>query len=85
MFGFFQVLLVLMFEFDIVLDIIFDLFMFLSECSFKVVDFVLFLLKVIADSCVVFFVSFQFLLQNRVLFVHLVYEGFYLYYFFVYL
>ena len=85
MFGLFEVLLVLMFKFDIILDIIFDLLMFLSEGSFKIIDFILFLFKVIADSCVILFISLQFLLQNCVLLVHLVDESFDLYYLFVYL
>lgn len=68
MFGLFDVLLILVLEFDIPLDLVLDELMLICEGTFQQVDVSLFLVKVVVDTCILVLVVPQSFLQMCVFF-----------------
>lgn len=66
MFGFFEVLLVLVLEFDKVLDQIFYLLVFFAVNLSQMVDFTFFFLQIIGDACVLVLVWLEFIFERLV-------------------
>ena len=50
--------------------------MFIWKSTFQVINFVLFYLQILADSCIFFLKTFQFFFEDCVFFLHLVDIGF---------
>lgn len=65
--SFFDILLVLMLQFYVILDLILDKFMLVGKCFLQYIDPILLLIQVIIDPLILMLVILEFILQDSVL------------------
>lgn len=70
MFGLFEDLLVLVFDFDVIFDLALDLVVLLGECALEQVDVVFLLVHIIVDTHILLLIPLQLLLQQHILLTH---------------
>lgn len=75
MFGLLEVLLVMVFDLDVVLDLVLDELVLLRKYLLQIVDFGLFLLQFAAHPAVLLLIVLELVLQQTVLDIHLVDVG----------
>lgn len=67
MLSFLDVFLVLMFELNVIFDLIFYELMLISECPLEIIDPIFLLVKVVIDTCILMLVVLKFVPQCSVL------------------
>ncbi len=76
MLGLFDIFLVFVLKFDVLLHLVFDQLMLLGKRPLKTIDFVLLQVEVVTHPRVLILIAFEFFPKNGVLFTHLVYKRF---------
>lgn len=76
MLGLFDIFLVFVLKFNVLLDLVFDQLMLLGKCLLKTIYSILLQVEVVTHPRVLILIAFELSSENSVLFAHLVYERF---------